>query len=271
MSSRISPKHIRTIVESIIFGGISYVIIYFYELKNESLAFAVLIFGIYLIASGRISEFKFLGFEAKMKDAENKPLGELTKEISMKSVDFSQDIKQGVRALELKIVPKLIREANKLKILKIVEKKDRNKKYYNPLAMYHYAKYFSHLVFVDKNEIFYGFLDAHTAMREIEKDIPEQYQGSLEGEWVDAVVEDKLEVKFVDMINQWELKEPIIIEYIVMGATRKQVLDKMDKIGLDVLPVVSSGLKYEGFIDRDTVISQITEELMLRQHAKKGQ
>lgn len=46
-----------------------------------------------------------------------------------------------------------------------------------------------------------------------------------------------------------------------MGMTRKQILDKMDKTRYYTLPVVGDNLEYLGFINHDTVINQILNDL----------
>lgn len=44
------------------------------EFPTESLLLAVLIFGIYLVVSGRVTELGFMDFQVKLRDAETKPI-----------------------------------------------------------------------------------------------------------------------------------------------------------------------------------------------------
>jgi len=48
--------------------------------------------------------------------------------------------------------------------------------------------------------------------------------------------------------------------YIVKGASRKQVLDKMKKHNLSVLPIISLELNYEGVVDKESIMLQITKD-----------
>src|SRR3989442_781026 len=161
MSFGMGANRVRIIAEALIFGGMTLGIVYYFGLKNESLLLSALIFGIYLVVSGRISEFKFMDLDVKLKNAENRPVDELTEEN----------------------IP------------------------------------------------------------------PESMQNFLFA----LLVPSNIEIPLVNEINSWKLNaDPIKKEYVMKGTPRKQVLDKMDRLGLDAIPVVSAGLKYEGFIDRDT-------------------
>ncbi|HZA69240.1 MAG TPA: hypothetical protein VE548_06015 [Nitrososphaeraceae archaeon] len=68
--------------------------------------------------------------------------------------------------------------------------------------------------------------------------------------------------QFVEVIKKWKFNTDIsskIIRtdtYIVKGTTRKQVLKIMQNEKLDVLPVVSANLYYEGVIDRNTKLTE---------------
>src|SRR2546425_9704910 len=122
MSFGMGANRVRIIAEALIFGGMTLGIVYYFGLKNESLLLSALIFGIYLVVSGRISEFKFMDLDVKLKNAENRPVDELTEEILVDDAKFSEFDKGGTNELQVAIIPRLIRDANKLKVLKIVKK-----------------------------------------------------------------------------------------------------------------------------------------------------
>jgi len=63
--------HRLLIAELSFFLAAAVVIISIFGLRNESLLFVVLIFAIYLIISGRVSQFKFVNVEIVMKDIES--------------------------------------------------------------------------------------------------------------------------------------------------------------------------------------------------------
>jgi hypothetical protein len=67
--------------------------------------------------------------------------------------------------------------------------------------------------------------------------------------------------KFLKDISDWILNPPIRKDiYVLKGASRKQVLDRMKGLKLTVLPVVSAGLNYEGVVDKDSIMWQITTD-----------
>lgn len=104
------------------------------------------------------------------------------------------------------------------------------------------------MVFLTQERILSGFSVSSVLIKELEK--PNTINSSI-----------------IDDINAWnftnEISSKIIRNdaYIVKGTSRRKTLDIMDDIKLDVLPVVSPNLKYEGIIDRSSVISQILNEL----------
>jgi hypothetical protein len=72
-------QRIRFILETVIFATLAISIVIIFTLPNlqfptESLLLAVLIFGIYLVVSGRVTELGFLDFQVKLRDAETKPI-----------------------------------------------------------------------------------------------------------------------------------------------------------------------------------------------------
>jgi hypothetical protein len=72
--------------------------------------------------------------------------------------------------------------------------------------------------------------------------------------------------RLADRINHWDLYSdefPILKDaYIVKDASRKQVIDRMNKLSLKAIAVVSTELKYLGIIEYDTVVSQITKDII---------
>jgi hypothetical protein len=67
-------KNWLQIAELSFFTALAFVIVLIFGIRNESLLFIVLIFGIYLVVSGRISRFKFMELEVMVKDVESKQL-----------------------------------------------------------------------------------------------------------------------------------------------------------------------------------------------------
>ena len=66
-------KH-REIVEISVFIVLAFVIIYLFELRNESLLFIALIFGIYLLVSGKVRQLKFMDLEVIVSEVESKQI-----------------------------------------------------------------------------------------------------------------------------------------------------------------------------------------------------
>ncbi len=166
--------------------------------------------------------------------------------------------KGGLENLEMDVIPKLVREAKKTRVLRITQKEDPQ---YEVRTAYAYLKYFTHVVFIDKNNLLTGFVEAIYLLDIIKPTKPvESYTPLSQLQFGDAAFD------FVNKINQWNL-EPSVINpkgkdiKVVKGTSRKQVLDLMKQHQLWVLPVVSSGPRYEGVIDYDSIILQITRDL----------
>jgi CBS domain-containing protein len=229
------------IAEISIFAVSGFVIILLFGLTNESLLFVALIFGIYLIVSGRISQLKFMDFEIKLKDVENKELdlsiiNDLQIVADLDVLDKDKPIK-----LDEKILPKLIREAKKIKVLRLTKS---NSQGYIQTALAEYLKYFTHVVFIDdEKDVLSGFVEADTILEIIKS-------------------KNDNATNFMNTINKWTLNSTIIEKnvYVIKGASRKQVLEMMKQHTKSVLPVVSLGLRYEGVIDYDSIIWQITKD-----------
>ena len=69
--------------------------------------------------------------------------------------------------------------------------------------------------------------------------------------------------EFLNKINRWELVSPIIRKnaYVEEGVSRKYVLNKMDELGLNTIPVISSGKRYIGVTEKDIIIHGIVKDL----------
>jgi CBS domain-containing protein len=230
--------HRLLIAELSFFLAGAVVIISIFGLRNESLLFVVLIFAIYLIISGRVSQFKFVNVEIVMKDIESKQPELIGVGLSQTEVDPTYLEKKDEPTLDTVIKPKLIREAKKVRILVIKDIKHP----YDQEAAANYLKCFTHAVFIGNNNKFCGFATADELLKKIE---PPSEEGD----------------NFLGSITNWELKSPIKKDiYIVKGASRKQVLDKMKKHNLSVLPIISLELNYEGVVDKESIMLQITKD-----------
>jgi hypothetical protein len=232
-------KYRLLIIEFSIFTALAFVVVYLFSLKNESLLFIVLIFSIYLIVSGRISQFKFMNLEIMMKDAENKQPE--VAEVSRVPPELdTMDIAKGdPNRLNNEIKPILIREAKKIKVLRITHE---YKHAYQYNTLYEYLKYFTHVIFIEGSNKFSGFAIREELLEWLNK--PEKQQ------------------KFINEIQEWKLNLPVRKNsYIIKGASRRQVFDRMKELDLTVLPVISLDRNYEGVIDRDSLIWQITRDL----------
>jgi hypothetical protein len=230
-------RHRVLLAQVSFFIVIAVVIIYVFGLRNESLLFVVLIFGIYLVFSGRVSQFKVMNVEIVIKDIGDKQ-SELTEfGLTQPEVDSRYLLKADPIQLD-NVINQLIRETKNVRILVI--KKIENQ-HYDKEAAIKYLNYFTHVVFIDDNKIFYGFAMAD----QLSKKLQSPSQGD----------------KLLTDINEWKLNPPIRNDIsIIKGASRKQVLDKMKELGLTVLPVVSLGNSYEGVLDKDSIMSQITRD-----------
>jgi CBS domain-containing protein len=219
----------------------------------EALLLTVLIFGIYLILSERITQFTFKDFEIKLKDTVSKPLEILTKTFS-EMCETHEQTKGTEEELESQIIPKLSKEIPD-KLSKEVQNSNEKRRIrvlkiqrygiYDFKVLYIYLHFFYYIVFLDNGKLS-GYITAIDML---------------------LIVGDEKRSEFVNSINMWsrsnqELKEPISMEaYVVKGASRKDVLEKMETLGLDVFPVVSADMKYVGMIDRYKIISKINAEL----------
>ncbi len=244
-STQYINKHQLLIAQFSFFIVVAVVIIYVFGLRNESLLFVVLIFGIYLVFSGRVSQLKFMNVEIMIKDIESKQ-PELTEiGLSHAEVDPTYLEKQGLHELENVIKPTLIREAKKVKILRL--KITENHPPYDKDKATKYLTYFTHVIFTDDSKRFYGFAMADELLKKIE---------TSKGQ------------EFLNDIKERKLYHPIRTDiYIKKGKSRKEVLDKMEELGLTVLPVVSGDQNYEGVVDKDSIMWQIITDFY--NYAKK--
>jgi hypothetical protein len=250
----------RGVVEISIFIVLAFVIVFLFDLRTESLLFVALIFGIYLLVSGRVRQLKFMEFEIVVTEVESKQL-ELEREESMQAELHSEYFeKGGPEKLEIDVKPRLIREAKKIRVLRITQKKEAH---YDVRIAYAYLQYFTHVIFIDENNLLTGFVEAKYLLNIIKPTNPLAPLEQLQF--------DNTAMEFVKKINDWKLDLSVINPKgkdinVVKGASRKQVLDLMNQHKLWVLPVVSSGPRYEGVIDYDSIIWQITSDLY--KHAK---
>jgi hypothetical protein len=246
----------KNIVVMAIFIGITIIVVAIItfqdiKIKNESLLFAVLIFGIYLVLSGRISQLKFMDFEVQVRDVESKTpkiIDASNVEIRADEIRRGEDIpKGGTDKIKEIIIPKLINDAktNTSQILRLTgigNKSDSRYKEnrYDHQALLEYLKYFNYVVFVDYDGKFSGFSKAAEISTELSNDS-----------------------EFLNKINRWELVSPIIRKnaYVEEGISRKNVLNKMDELGLNTIPVVSSGERYIGVTEKETIIHGIVKDL----------
>ena len=138
------------------------------EIKNGSLLFAVLIFGIYLVLSGRISQLKFMDFEVQIRKAEGKTpkiTDASNVELQMDEIKSKEEVaKAGTDKINEIIIPKLINDAKTytsqiLRLTGIGNKSDSRYKEnrYDHQALLEYLKYFNYVVFVDYDGKFSGF------------------------------------------------------------------------------------------------------------------
>jgi hypothetical protein len=268
----------------------------------------ILIIGFYLIVSGRVSELRIMDFEVKVSAATSKPLTEerLKEEVQVNYEEFLELSKVGETEHGLEsgtttpsrttppvpptggepgpqpatsptevltdrqeggesdmprsnlprlhniIVPQLIRENKKIHVLRI---KKRSDNVYTGLALYEYFKYFTYAVFLDEDDRFNGFAITKKLLARINENRKELI--------------NKLQTN----VNNWHLDTsefPILKdEYILKGSSLKQVIHRMEELGQHVLPVISPSLKYEGIIDYDTVIFQITKGVITTTNDKK--
>lgn len=228
----------RQIIEISLFVILAIAIVLYFGLKNETLLLLVLIFGIYLVVSGRISKLKFMDFEVNMKVAEDKglDLGALQAE-----ADVEYFTKDAVPVLH-EIVPKLIREAKKVKVLRLTK---RYKDHYDEYALLEYLKYFTHVVFIDDSN--------HNML-----------MGFAEGDRILGILKehDQTTNDFMNSIRNWTFSSDSIIKdgFVINTASRKEILDMMKQQVRNVLPVVSIDRTYRGVVDYDSIIWQITKD-----------
>jgi hypothetical protein len=273
-------QRIRFIIETVIFATLAISIVSIFTLPNlefptESLLLAVLIFGIYLVVSGKVTELGFMDFQVKLKDVETKPIeienqlssvfeieGDISEAEEMVKADKTEDqLAAEAAELESKINKKIDlkqKEKNaeeKIKILKIWKKLYN----YQKNALLSYLRRNDYVVFLDNEG------------RKDNEGNP--INGKLSGFAKSIDIIKKLQTpgsessKFVDYINNWDFLNSEtsgiikIDTYIVRGMSRGQSLEMMNQKNFDVLPVVAANLIYVGIIDRHIIISHVIAEL----------
>jgi hypothetical protein len=136
----------------------------------------------------------------------------------------------------------MVRQSKDIRILKINRKENHS---YSKLLFEH-IKYFNNIIFLDFNNRLSGF----STLVDIEEMLKIKEDPSKENQ-------------FINDINNWKFDYPFIHKdyYILKGILRKQVLEKMNELGLKVIPVVSADLICEGIIDYETIVTQINNEI----------
>jgi predicted transcriptional regulator len=179
-----------------------------------------------------------MNVEIVIKDIESKQSELIEVDLSQAEVDPRYLVKQDPDKLP-SVIMHLIKWTEKVRILVIKKIKNENHHEYSKPVAEEYLKYFTHVVFLDDSKIFYGFAKADALLKKIQS----------------------LGDTFLKEISEWILNSPIRNDIcIIKGASRKQVLDKMKELGLDVLPVISGDRSYVGVLDRDSIMSQITRD-----------
>ncbi|MDQ3840429.1 MAG: hypothetical protein M3297_14310 [Thermoproteota archaeon] len=280
-------KNYQFIIETIIFGAFAIIIVIIFSIyqqvpfKPESLLLAVLIFGIYLVVSGKVTELGFMDFTVKIRDAETKPTEIESQEASVFNVAVGKELTpaedtikattpEASAATESGTSAEMINEEGKhqvnekIKILYIL----RDLYIYQKGPLLDYLEGRDYVVFLEDAIILKEEGQKKKPIPKLEDNRP---KGRLSGFALATDLVKKLHTsdgeKFVEVINKWDFNTDIsskIIRtdaYIVKGTTRKQVLKIMQNEKLDVLPVVSANLYYEGIIDRNTIIYQIFKDL----------
>ena len=119
----------------------------------------MLIFVIYLVLSGRISEFTYRDFEVKLKDVINDSFDKINDILQQSPVmsDPTTEDKSDIDTLEGKIIPKL-RQMNETIDNQLNNSKDKIRfrvleihrpGSYNTEILYEYLQYFNYVVFLD--------------------------------------------------------------------------------------------------------------------------
>jgi len=245
----------KSIIEAVIFILISIIIIKEFKLSNESLLLALLIFGIYLIVSGRIRQIKFKDMEIMLKESQLKPLGSkesLTKSFSSEDMPEIITTSKDSLAKLPGFLKKLQENPKNIRVLVI---KHKEGSIYEANALRIYLQYFTHVVFLDKEGKLNGYANAI--------DLINIFDSSKLFPLLGAPITHESDFeKFVNSLNTWPIEYPLLIKtYVVLGMSRKQILDKMSKTGYYTLPVVGDNFEYLGFINHETVITQILNDL----------
>lgn len=248
-----NQKKRKNIIEAVVFIILSIVIIILFGLSTDSLLLALLIFAIYLIVSGKISQIKFKDMEIMLKESQLKPLGNkesLTKSFTLEEMpELISAEKEGIMRLP-KILKEIQEKPKNLRVLHIREREGGGEYVTDVLRIY--LQYFTHVVFLDKEGRYMGYANAINLINMYDTEhliapTPEIYNFT----------------NFINSINTWHIEQyPLLIKtYVIIDMTRKQILDKMNNTGYYTLPVIGENFKYLGFINHDTVINQILNDL----------
>ena len=229
-------------------------LIIFIIVKNKFLAggtidttlifLATLPFIIYLAVSGKILEFRGGGFELKFNNASNAEILFKSEEVVFAEPDVA--VKGNVDMLTSYILPEIAK--NPISTLSLVPGRmeysyDGLKDYLKELTKF---DFFKHVLFVDENKTFKGYMRARNLLHQL-------LDEGKEGEIINKINNGNIE----DIIGY---KTDHIKDYMSNG----EALRIMEKEGITDVAVVDKDMKFKGFTNQVMITTMIINNLMTK-------
>ncbi len=218
-----------------------------YSLDGWIILIAILPFVIYLVAAGKISEFRGGGFEFKFNEVSASEVIYESEELAYIQEEIA--VKGSVGSLRSEILPRIAEHPISTLVLKPMSG------YYSPAALEEYLTelsrfdFFKYVLFLDENGVFYGYV----------------YARSLLSQLLDPVTRQEID----DLINSKTFNDIKRIpgcrdHHIKSYMSNKEALRIMQYDGITDIAVVDQDMKFKGFTTRELITSRIVNNLMLR-------
>lgn len=192
---------------------------------------------IWLIASGRLSEFTGFGIGLTLRAASEREFSLSTEGNAIETEAVASDLKEGFVKLEA-----MIRERKQALVFEL-----GRTGYYNNEAINEYLRrltehdFFRYVVFRRADGTFAGLVAARDFQRQLQKDL--NAVAVIESGRVDAVA-------------------GVITESVKEGATKQEALQKIERLHVPELPVVDAKGAFVGVVSRERLLGSIVLELV---------
>ena len=245
----------KTIIFTILIFGVLAVFLFVkgkfldggYSLDGWTILIAILPFVIYLVAAGKISEFRGGGFEFKFNEASASEVIYEAEELAYAQEEVA--VKGSVGTLRSEILPRIAENPISTLVLKPMSG------YYSPVALEEYLTelsrfdFFKYVLFLDEDGVFYGYVYARSLL-------PQLLDTDTRQEIVDLINSES----FDDIQRIPGCRNHHIKSYM----SNRETLRIMQNEGITDMAVVDQNMKFKGFTTRELITSRIVNNLMLR-------